>query len=112
MSSGAFTSAGSLRPFNPPPPNRWSRATSERQTRNRPHDPAPDLRRSAARHRDRAALVPDAVVAGDVRARAVEAVRHLPGGARRRRAGRLLRLLALRHGLAPDERGGRPLTPA
>ena len=41
------------------------------------------LRRPAAGDRDRAARVPDAVVAGDVRARAVEAVRHLPGGAAR-----------------------------
>ena len=71
-------------------------------------DPPPHLRRPPAGHRDRAPRVPDAVVAGDVRARAVQAVGHLPRRRRRRRARRLPDLLALRHGLARDERRGRP----
>ena len=71
-------------------------------------DPPPHLRRPAAGDRDRAARVPDAVVAGDVRARAVEAVRRLPRRATRRRARRLPDLLALRHRLARDERRRRP----
>ena len=53
-------------------------------------------------------VVPDAVVARDVRARAVQAVGHLPRGAARRAARRLPGLLALRHRLARDERRRRP----
>ena len=61
------------------------------------------LQRPAGGDRDRAPLLPDPVVAGDVRARALEAVGHLPRGQRRRRAARLRDLLPLRPGLAPDE---------
>ena len=73
----------------------------------RPRHPPPDLRGPAAGDRDRAARVPDALVAGDVRAGAVEAVGHLPGRARGGRDRRLSRLLALRHRLARHERRGR-----
>ena len=69
---------------------------------------AAGLRRPAGGALDRAALVPDAVVAGDVRARALEAVRRSAWLRRgRARARRLPRLLALRRRLAPDERRGR-----
>src|SRR4051812_13643643 len=74
----------------------------------RSRDPPPHLRRPPAGRRHRAPRVPDAVVAGDVRARAVEAGGDLPGRVRGRDDGRLPDLLALRHGLAPDERVGRP----
>ena len=71
-------------------------------------DPRARLRGPAGRDRDRAPLVSGAVVARDVRARAVEAGEHLPRRLPRRRADRLPDLLALPHRLAPDEhRGGR-----
>ena len=75
-----------------------------------PHDrdPPPHLRRPPRRGGDRAARVPDALVAGHVRPRALQARGRVPGRARRGRGGRLRDLLALRHGLAPDgHRGGR-----
>ena len=53
----------------------------EQRSNSRRRDPAAELSRPAAGDRDRAARVPDAVVAGDVRARAVQAVGDLPGGA-------------------------------
>ena len=75
-------------------------------------DPAPQLPRPAPGDRDRAARVPDAVVAGDVRARAVQAVGIcLARGPGRDLVG-LPDLLALRHGLARDERRRRPRPPA
>ena len=77
-----------------------------------PDDPGIDVRRPAGRDRDRAALVPGAVVAGDVRARAVEAVERLPRRVVRRRADRLPDLLPLPHGLAPDEHRGQRGPPA
>ena len=60
---------------------------------------------------DRAARLPDALVACDVRARAVQAVGDLPRGRgsgidRRAAVGGLSDLLPLRHGLARDEHGG------
>ena len=61
-----------------------------------PQAPPAHLRRPALGDRDRAPLVPDAVVAGDVRARALEADGHLPRGRGRERPGRLPGLLALR----------------
>ena len=61
----------------------------------RARHPPPDLRRPPAGHRHRAPRVPDPVVAGDVRARALQARRRVPGGAPRRRPGRLSDLLAL-----------------
>ena len=74
-----------------------------------PPDPPPHLRRPATGDRDRAARVPDALVAGDVRARAVQAVGDLPGRDDRRADRGLPGLLALRHRLARHERGrGRP----
>ena len=74
-----------------------------------PRDPPPDLRRPPAGHRDRAPRVPDAVVAGDVRARAVQALGRLPRRARATGGScGYLRVLALRHRLAPDEHRGRP----
>ena len=89
-----------------------SRTTCASPTRYRDErhhrDPPTDLLRPSARDRDRAACVPDAVVALDVRPGAVEAVGHLPRGRRPRAAGGLPGLLPLRHGLAPDERRGRP----
>src|SRR3954447_17796055 len=94
-------------PASAPSPS--SPPTSETQTRSRvsdpraARDPPPQLRRPAAGDRDRAARLPDGVVARDVRARAVEAVRHLPRGAARGADRRLPDLLALRHGLACDE---------
>src|SRR3954468_25054380 len=87
--------------------------TSETQTQSRAsdpraaRDPPPQLRRPSPGHRDRAPRVPDAVVARDVRARAVEAVGHLPGGVARGQDRRLPDLLALRHRVARDERRGR-----
>src|SRR4051794_33901553 len=75
-------------------------------------DPPAHLRRPPAGRRDRAPRVPDAVVARDVRARAVQGGRHLPRRLRRRDDGRLPDLLPLRHGLASDERLGRPEPPA
>ena len=73
------------------------------------HDPPARLLRPAAGDRDRAPGVPDAVVAGDVRAGAVEAVGHLPGGDPTDGAlRRVPDLLALRHRLAPDEHRRRP----
>ena len=47
------------------------------------HDPHARLLGPAAGDRDRAARVPDAVVAGDVRARAVQALRGVPGAIER-----------------------------
>ena len=73
------------------------RARREAASERRARDPPAHLRGPSAGHRDRAARLPDAVVAGDVRARAVEAVRDLPRGARGRRDRRLPGLLALRH---------------
>src|SRR3954465_9435163 len=108
MSSGAFTSAGSRRPSNQHLLNPWFRATCERQPRSPLHDPPADLRRPPARDRGRAPRLPDALVARDVRPRTLEGVRDLSRRARWRRARRLLRLLALRHGLALDERGRQP----
>ena len=69
--------------------------------------------RPAAGRRDRAPRLHDAVVAGDVRARALQAERRLPGRRGRRRAGRLPRVLALRPRLAHHERvrGPRPAPP-
>src|SRR4051794_14413780 len=89
------------------------RPTSETQTQSRAsdpraaRDPPPQLCRPSAGHRDRAPRVPDAVVARDVRARAVEAVGYLPRGAPRGQDRRLPDLLALRHRVARDERRGR-----
>src|SRR5262249_58431025 len=66
--------------FQPTP---FFRTTSENQTPS-PRDerlaehPPPELRGSAPGDRHRAAGVPHSVVARDVRARAVEAVRELP----------------------------------
>src|SRR3954447_938687 len=68
----------------------------------------PHVRRPAAGHRDRAPRVPDAVVPGDVRARALQAERDLPRRAPRRADVRLPRLQPLRHRLAHHERRGRP----
>ncbi|CAA9498047.1 MAG: Ribosomal-protein-S18p-alanine acetyltransferase, partial [uncultured Solirubrobacteraceae bacterium] len=77
-------------------------------------DPSLDLRRPAPGHRRRAPRVPYPLVAGDVRPRALQAQRDLPGRMAhpRRRRGRgpvvrLPHLLALRHGLARHERLGR-----
>src|SRR4051812_24536546 len=75
-------------------------------------DPPAHLRRPPAGRLDRAPRVPDPVVARDVRARAVQGGRHLPRRLRRRDDGRLPDLLPLRHGLASDERLGRPEPPA
>ncbi len=76
-------------------------------------DPAAQLPGSAAGDRDRAPRVPHAVVAGDVRAGALQAVGHLPGGGvASERARRLSDLLALRHRVARDERGRRQRPPA
>ena len=86
---------------------RAERTSNDEHERSR-HDPSARLCRSPPGDRDRAAGVPDAVVAGDVRARALEAVGDLPRGARRRPHRRLSDLLALRPGLAPDEHRGRP----
>ena len=83
--------------------NRRSRRRAAAAERTALDDPPARLRRPARRDRDRAALVPGAVVAGDVRARAVQAVEHLRRRVPRRRADRLPDLLALPHGLAPDE---------
>ncbi len=94
-------------PRRPCSPTTCESPTPSPPVTDRPRDPAPDLRGPAAGDRDRAARVPHAVVAGDVRARAVEAVRDLPRGAARRPHRGLPGLLALRHRLAPDERGGR-----
>src|SRR5215208_954288 len=69
--------------------------------------PPPHLRRPAAGRGDRTPRVPDAVVAGHVRARAVQAGRRLLGRVRGRGDARLPDLLALRHGLASHERVGR-----
>src|SRR5689334_6612671 len=94
-----------------PQPTPFFRTTSENQTPS-PRDerlaehPPTELRGSPAGDRHRAAGVPNAVVAGDVRARAVEAVRHLPGRDPGRARGGLHGLLALRPRLARDERGG------
>ena len=75
----------------------------------RPHDPPPHLRRPPAGRRDRAPRVPDAVVAGDVRARALQA-RRASASSRSTDDERApaTDLLALRHRLAPDEHRGRP----
>src|SRR4051794_17346333 len=113
---GPCTSAGWPGTCRASRPRRSSPTTSEHQTHRShepgPPDPPPDLRRSPAGDRDRAARVPHALVARDVRARAVQAVRHLPGGDDRRAHRRLPGLLALRHGLARDERRrGRPAAP-
>src|SRR4051794_992956 len=114
---GPCTSAGWPGTCRASRPRRSSPTTSEHQTHRShepgPPDPPPDLRRSPAGDRDRAARVPHALVARDVRARAVQAVRHLPGGDDRRAHRRLPGLLALRHGLARHERRrGRPAAPA
>ena len=85
-----------------------SRRSDDRTARRRHRRPPPHLRRPPAGRRGRAPRVPDALVAGDVRAGALQAVRHLPGRVRRGRADGLPRVLALRHGLAHHERGGRP----
>ena len=74
----------------------------------RRRDQAARLPRPAAGDRDRAARVPDAVVACDVRARALQAVGDLPRGGLRRAAPRLPDLLPLRHRVARDEHRGRP----
>src|ERR1700722_4010615 len=58
-------------------------------------DTPPQLSRSAPGDWDRAAGVPDAVVAGDVRAGAVKAVGDLPGGYQRAEAAGVLDLLPL-----------------
>ena len=102
-------------PRLPPAPRRGDapqRTHRERQTAaTAPRDPAPDLLRPAAGHRDRAAVVPHAVVAGHVRARAVQALGHLPGGDGGRSRGRLPRLLPLRRGVAHHEHLHRPRPP-
>src|SRR5262245_25003062 len=90
---------------------------SDRTPSCRDRSPPPDLRRPPAGRGHRAARVHVAVVAGDVRAGAVEADWDLPGGRagdQRRGAGarRLPDLLALRHGLARDERGRGPAAAA
>ena len=99
------------RPRRPRLPAQARRRARASRDRGRAPHPPPDLRGPAADHRDRAARVPDAVVAGDVRARAVEVQRLVPGGAARRDDGRLPRLLALRHRLAHHERRRRPRPP-
>src|ERR1035441_3013414 len=67
-------------------------------------DSAAGLSRPAAGDRDRAPRVSDALVAGDVRARALQAVRDMPGSGARLRArsafGGISDLLSLRAGLA------------
>src|SRR5215213_9736805 len=108
---GPCTSAGWRWRCRASRPKRSSPITSEprtpRRLEPRPSDPPPYLRRPAAGDRDRAARLPDTVVAGDVRAGAVQAIGHLPGRDDRRADRGLRRLLALRHGLARDERGRR-----
>ena len=94
---------------------RERRLSISHSPRSRPRaDPAPLLPRPAAGDRDRAPRLPDALVAGDVRARALQAVGHLPRGAGRRaaRPRRLSDLLALRHRLARHEHRRRPRPPA
>ena len=107
--------AGDGRPRLPRLPTRRSptAATSTAVTRHDRHrsTPPPHLRRPAAGHRDRAARVPDAVVAGDVRARAVQAAGICLAARRDGRVRGLPGLLPLRHGLAPDERRRRPRPP-
>src|SRR5215207_8699491 len=90
--------------------------TSEHPTRSRserrPRHPPTGLCGPPSGHRDRAARVPHAVVARHVRARAVEAIRDLPRRPARGAAGGLPGLLAIRHRLARDERGGGRPAPA
>ena len=88
-------------------------AARDRSPHRRHRGPPPHLRGPAAGRRDRAPRLHDAVVAGDVRARALQAERRLPRGRGRRRARRLPRLLALRPRLAHHERlrGPRPAPP-
>ena len=85
-----------------------SHRSDDRPARRRHRGPPPHLRRPPAGGRHRAPRVPDAMVAGDVRARAVQAVRRLPRGLPRRPPRRLPRVLPLRHGVARDERRRRP----
>src|SRR5689334_25042647 len=93
-----------------PQPTPFFRTTSENQTPSHRDErlaehPPPELRGPAPGDRDRAARVPHTVVACDVRARAVEAIRNLPGRDAGRARGGLSRVLALRPRLARDERG-------
>ena len=89
---------------------RWSAGRAGSDGRD-PLDPPPHLRGPPAGHRDRAPRVPDAVVAGDVRARAVQAGGRLPrGAASTSELVGYLDLLALRHRLARHERRRRPAT--
>ena len=97
-----------LAPGLPARARRRSPASRDRSARRRRRDPPPHLRRPPAGRRDRAPRVPDAVVAGDVRARALQAGGHLPGRARSTASSSATCLLALRHGLARDERRRRP----
>ncbi|CAA9469121.1 MAG: Ribosomal-protein-S18p-alanine acetyltransferase, partial [uncultured Solirubrobacteraceae bacterium] len=69
-------------------------------------DPPPRLRGPRARGGDRAPGVSGALVAAHVPARAVQARRHRAGRRGGRRGDRLPGLLALRRGLARDERRG------
>src|SRR5436305_4513976 len=96
----------------------WSRSTSASPTRrcrrdgSRPRDPRLAADRSRRGRGDRAARLPDAVVAVDVRVRAGEAHLDLPRGVRGPGPDRLRDQLALRRRVARDERGRRPGSPA
>ena len=78
--------ARARRPRRPPAGVRAPARTPCPADDRRARHPPPHLRRPPAGHRHRAARLPDAVVAGDVRARALQARRGLPGRAPRRRA--------------------------
>ena len=111
--AGDVTRPGPARAGLPPRARRRAPPQPDRPAHRRHRGPPPHVRRPPAGRRDRAPRVHDPVVAGDVRARAVQAERRVPGRGGRRRAGRLPRLLPLRPRLAHHERvrGPRPAPP-
>ena len=90
--SARCRSAGSARRGRSPTATRWCPTTAEsptpphpspdvdRPSRRRHRGPPSHVRRPAPGRRDRAPRLHDPLVAGDVRARAVQAERRLPGG--------------------------------